>query len=69
MKRTVIFYNKQADFTMGKIAIPDRILLKPGKFTVEEFEEMKKHAEFGYDMLKGSRFKILQLGADRFNSS
>ncbi len=37
---------------VGKIAIPDHILLKPGKHTVEEFAIMKTHAQRGYDMLK-----------------
>jgi putative two-component system response regulator len=32
---------------VGKISIRDNILLKPAKLTGEEFEEMKKHAEFG----------------------
>jgi putative two-component system response regulator len=32
---------------VGKIAISDRILQKPGKLDREEFEEMKKHAAFG----------------------
>ncbi len=37
---------------IGKIAIPDEILLKPGKHTPEEFAIMKTHAQRGYDMLK-----------------
>ena len=37
---------------IGKIAIPDHILLKPGKHTPEEFDIMKTHAQRGYDMLK-----------------
>lgn len=37
---------------IGKIAIPDHILLKPGKHTPEEFTIMKTHAQRGYDMLK-----------------
>jgi len=37
---------------IGKIAIPDHILLKPGKHTPEEFAIMKTHAQRGYDMLK-----------------
>ncbi|MBC7858427.1 MAG: response regulator [Burkholderiaceae bacterium] len=37
---------------VGKIAIPDHILLKPGKLTVDEFDVMKTHARRGYDMLK-----------------
>lgn len=32
---------------IGKIAVPDNILKKPGKLTAEEYEEMKKHAEQG----------------------
>ncbi len=37
---------------IGKIAIPDEILLKPGKHTPEEWAIMKTHAQRGYDMLK-----------------
>ena len=37
---------------IGKIAIPDHILLKPGKLTPEEFEVIKTHAQRGYDMLR-----------------
>jgi len=37
---------------IGKIAIPDHILLKPGKLSAEEFEVMKTHAQRGYDMLR-----------------
>ncbi len=37
---------------IGKIAIPDSILLKPGKLTAEEFDEMKKHTTKGCDILK-----------------
>ena len=37
---------------IGKIAIPDAILLKPGKLTDEEFEIMKTHTTRGYDILK-----------------
>ena len=37
---------------IGKIGIPDSILLKPGKLTEEEFEVMKTHTTIGCDMLK-----------------
>jgi|GEM_PF-2646684 len=33
---------------IGKVAIPEQILLKPGRLTAEEFEVMKKHTEIGY---------------------
>ncbi len=37
---------------IGKVGIPDSILLKPGKLTDEEFEIMKKHVTYGVDALK-----------------
>ncbi len=37
---------------VGKIAIPDAILNKPAKLTVEEFEEMKKHSVYGCEILE-----------------
>jgi len=36
---------------IGKIAVPDRILLKPGKLTPEEFDEIKMHTIYGRDAL------------------
>lgn len=43
--------NAAALHDIGKIAIPDHILLKPGKLTDEEFEKMKKHTVYGCQML------------------
>ncbi|MEJ6080576.1 two-component system response regulator [Vibrio sp. 1-Bac 57] len=37
---------------IGKITIPDNILLKPGRHTEAEFEIMKTHSQRGYDILK-----------------
>ena len=37
---------------IGKIAIPDSILLKPGRLTKDEFEEMKKHTLYGCELLE-----------------
>lgn len=48
---------------VGKVAVPDSILLKPGKLTVEEFEVMKNHAETGFQMLSDSPAEVVQLGA------
>ncbi len=45
---------------IGKVAIPDAILLKPGKLTDEEFAYMQRHTSLGYDMLKHSSRKILK---------
>jgi PAS domain S-box-containing protein len=36
---------------MGKLGIPDRVLLKPGKLTDEEWVIMRKHPQYAYDML------------------
>lgn len=46
---------------VGKIAIPDLILLKADKLTAEEFELMKTHAMIGARLLSGSRFPLLRL--------
>ena len=39
---------------IGKVGIPDRILLKPGKLTEKEFEIMKKHSAIGGETLKAA---------------
>ena len=38
---------------LGKIAIPDRILQKPGKLDPDELKTMREHAELGYRLLEG----------------
>lgn len=48
---------------IGKVGITDSILLKPGRLTPEEFEVMKLHSVYGYDILKGSSSRVLQTGA------
>lgn len=45
---------------VGKIGIPDSILLKPGPLTTEEFELMKTHAEIGRNILSGSKKSLLK---------
>ncbi|HTA06839.1 MAG TPA: HD domain-containing phosphohydrolase [Solirubrobacteraceae bacterium] len=47
---------------VGKVAVPDEVLLKPGKLTPDEFEVVKGHAETGYKMLAGSTSELVQLG-------
>ena len=44
--------NAAALHDLGKIAIPDNILLKPGKLTPDEFEVMKKHSIYGCELLE-----------------
>jgi len=48
---------------VGKLAIPDAILNKPGRLTEEEFEEVKRHSGLGFELLKPSRRIILQTAA------
>ena len=49
---------------LGKVGIADKILLKPGRLDADEFEIMKKHAVFGYELLQGSSSRVLQAGAE-----
>jgi len=48
---------------VGKVAIPDRILLKPGKLTSDEWEIMKTHAEIGHNIFSNSKRPVLQAAA------
>ena len=49
---------------VGKIGIPDTILLKLGKLTTEEFDVVKTHTAIGARILSGSRFPILRLAEE-----
>ncbi len=46
---------------IGKIGIPDSILLKPGKLTPDEWEVMKNHTLIGAELLSGSSSSLLQM--------
>lgn len=46
---------------VGKIGVPDSILLKPGRLTAAEFEQMKRHVRVGAMILSGSRSPLLRL--------
>ncbi|MEP4889324.1 MAG: DUF3369 domain-containing protein [Aliiglaciecola sp.] len=48
---------------LGKVAIPDRILHKPGPLEGEDLAIMQTHAKVGYDILKRSKNPVLQLAA------
>src|SRR3954463_15669809 len=47
---------------VGKIGIPDHILLKPGKLDADEWEIMRSHAAIGAELLAGSRSPVVQMG-------
>ncbi len=46
---------------VGKIGIPDAVLLKPGKLTDDEFDQMKQHAVIGAQILENSSSPLIQL--------
>lgn len=48
---------------VGKIGIPDSILLKPGPLTGEEFAIIKQHTTIGEKILQGSQHRMLKMGA------
>src|SRR5688500_12582851 len=49
---------------IGKVGIPDGILLKPGPLTPEEFERVKEHAVIGAKILAGSDTPLLQIAEE-----
>jgi response regulator RpfG family c-di-GMP phosphodiesterase len=48
---------------IGKVAIPDAILQKPGTLTQEEFEQIKSHTDIGYQLLRHSGRELLRAAA------
>lgn len=56
-----LLYKSAPLHDIGKVGIPDRILLKPGRFTPEEFEIMKRHTTLGYEAIQHAE---QQLGMD-----
>ena len=53
-----------APHDVGKVAVPDAILLKPGPLTAEERRIMQRHCRAGFDMLSGSDGTLLNLAAE-----
>jgi len=58
-ERTELLINTSPMHDIGKIGIPDKILLKPGMLDKEEFEFMKKHTTIGGKLLEGSGAEIM----------
>ena len=63
-KECDILFSASSMHDVGKIAIPDDILLKPGKLTNNEWEVMQTHSEIGYNIFKNSTRPILQASAE-----
>lgn len=57
-----IIYNASPFHDIGKVAIPDSILLKPAKLTDDEFETMKSHTTIGFELLRSSKSEYLKAG-------
>lgn len=56
----LLFYAAQMH-DIGKIKVPDHVLLKPGKLTPDEWEVVKFHTVLGSRILSGSKSKLLQM--------
>jgi len=70
-ERTIELFFKAAPLhDIGKVGIPDRILLKPGRLTPEEFEIMKGHTTLGHDAISkalqrvGGHMPVLEIARD-----
>jgi len=61
--RCEMILNASPMHDVGKIGIPDNILLKPGKLTPEEWETMKTHATIGEKILSGNDSELLKTAA------
>ncbi len=53
-----LLYKSAPLHDIGKVGVPDSILLKPGKLSDKEFEEMKKHAVIGRDAIRATEKKL-----------
>ncbi len=49
---------------IGKIGIPDSVLMKPGKLDPDEWEIMKTHVDIGVEILSGSDFNLMNMAAE-----
>jgi HD-GYP domain-containing protein (c-di-GMP phosphodiesterase class II) len=48
---------------VGKVAVADEVLLKPGPLDADERHQMERHAEIGYEVLRASEGPLMQLAA------
>jgi putative two-component system response regulator len=61
-ERRIQIINSAPLHDVGKVAIPDTILLKPGRLTAEEFEIMKSHSIRGYEILSQAMKNLSDTG-------
>lgn len=62
--QTLLIKNASPLHDIGKVAIPDAILHKPGKLDADEWGLMRQHAQFGLDILKRSNRALMKLAAE-----
>jgi putative two-component system response regulator len=58
-----VLYHAAPMHDIGKLTVPAEILHKPGRYTEEDFEIMKKHASNGYELLRYSDRKLIKAAA------
>ncbi|NGZ27118.1 MAG: two-component system response regulator [Magnetococcales bacterium] len=58
-----LLYKSAPLHDVGKVGVPDHILLKPGKLTDEEFIQMKKHSVYGWNALRAA---LAEMGENSF---
>ncbi len=63
-KQADIFLYAAMMHDVGKIGIPDEILLKPGKLTEEEFDTMKRHSEIGAKIIGNHDAEVLRMARE-----
>jgi len=63
-KKSEILLNASPMHDIGKIGIPDRVLLKPGKLDAEEWTIMKTHVEIGVEILSGSDSALMNMASE-----
>lgn len=59
-----VLLNASPMHDIGKIGIPDRILLKPGKLDADEWKTMQTHVDIGVEILSGSSSALMDMAAE-----
>ncbi|WED24545.1 DUF3369 domain-containing protein [Vibrio sp. JC009] len=63
-QEALLIQNASPLHDIGKVAIPDKILHKPGKLDAGEWSEMQKHVDYGVEILSKSKRHLLKIAAE-----
>jgi putative two-component system response regulator len=63
-KEAEMLLNASPMHDIGKIGIPDSVLLKPGKLDADEWKTMQTHVDIGVEILSGSDFELVDMAAE-----